>query len=240
MLKKPWVCSSHFSKLVFTVCGHGDDGLVHWDKSCLVSGWYWYTHTSSCVIIFKNNYGCIWSLSWIPWHVLTWFSFSSLLKRLGTNFAVNWHLLLFFFKTIWSDPNEILSTWATFQIITPLFSGVSSFKSSGMWIQFGLLDPEKETWGTTRPYNTAPHPKILQHSTQLIEPQSCIKEVVSESQTQHNGAGMVETDHNQVSTFTTHAKQESFWYFTIHLTWHPLQLLYSTEWTGMDMEGVMA
>jgi nitrate/TMAO reductase-like tetraheme cytochrome c subunit len=62
----------------------------------------------------------------------------------------------------------------------------------------------------TCPCNTASHPKILQSSTQLREPQSYIKEVVSKSQTQHTGAGLVETDQNQVSTFTTHAKQETF------------------------------
>jgi hypothetical protein len=55
-----------------------------------------------------------------------------------------------------------------------------------------------------------PHPKILHSSTRLTEPQSYIKEVVSKSQTQHIGAGVVEIDHNQVSTFTIHGKQEPF------------------------------
>jgi hypothetical protein len=110
------------------------------------------------------------------------------------------------------------------------------FKSYGMWILLGLLDPEKEIWGTTCPRNEVSHPKILQSSTQLTEPQSYIKEGVSKSQTQHTGAGLLEIDHNQVSTFTTHAKQKPFWYFKIHWTHLPLQLLYSTKWTGMDME----
>jgi hypothetical protein len=42
------------------------------------------------------------------------------------------------------------------------------------------------------------HPKILQSLTQLTEAQSYIKEVVSKSQTQHFGAGLVETDYSQV------------------------------------------
>lgn len=56
------------------------------------------------------------------------------------------------------------------------------------------FDLEKEIRGTTCPCNTASHPKILQSSTQLTEPQSYSKEVVSKSQTQHIGAGLVETD----------------------------------------------
>jgi hypothetical protein len=65
----------------------------------------------------------------------------------------------------------------------------------------------KEICGNICQFNTASHPKILQSSTQLTESQPYIKGLVS--QNLHNG-GLAEIDHNQVSTFTTHAKQQPF------------------------------
>lgn len=94
-----------FQHTCLMFCAHGNDGLVHWDKSCLVSWWYTQTHILSLVIIFEENSVYVSSLSWRPWHMLTWFSFSSSLRRLGMNFAANWHLLQFFFKR--SDLTQI-------------------------------------------------------------------------------------------------------------------------------------
>jgi hypothetical protein len=94
--EKPMSVLVTFKQTCLTFCGHGDGGLVHWDKSCLVSWWYPLTHVSSPVINFERNSGSVSGLFCRPGHVLTWISRSSL--GLGMIFASNSQRLRFFFK----------------------------------------------------------------------------------------------------------------------------------------------